>query len=84
MSILIRTASFKATVLCAALAGLVSAAQAETAAAPQVPGPADAVNQLIVKLRAVKTPPGATAAKAERADVQAVIDRVLAARSMTA
>ncbi|AJW56896.1 S8 family peptidase [Burkholderia pseudomallei] len=84
MSILIRTASFKATVLCAALAGLVSAAQAETAAAPQVPGPADAVNQLIVKLRAVKTPPGATAAKAERADVQAVIDRVLAARNARA
>ncbi|KVW31729.1 S8 family peptidase [Burkholderia ubonensis] len=82
MSKLIRTASLNATVLGAALAGLACAAHAQTAAAP-VPGPADAVNQLIVKLRAAKTlsaTSAASAATAEHADVQAVIDRVLAAR----
>ncbi|AOJ05424.1 peptidase [Burkholderia mayonis] len=84
MSKLIRTASFKVTIVCAAVAGLASVAQAETAAAPLVPGPADAVNQLIVKLRAAKTSTDSSAAKAAHADVQAVIDRVLAARKSRA
>ncbi|AHI80835.1 S8 family peptidase [Burkholderia thailandensis] len=84
MSILIRTASIGMAALCAALAGPASVARAETAVAPRVPGPADAVDQMIVKLRAAKTSPDAMAAKTAHADVQAVIDRVLAARKARA
>ncbi|MDY7802302.1 S8 family peptidase [Burkholderia stagnalis] len=84
MSRLIRTASLKSTVVGAALAGLASAAWAQAAAAPSGPGPADAVNQLIIKLRAAKASPGASIARAEPTDVQAVIDRVLAARKARA
>lgn len=80
MTKLLRRPSFTAAVVCVAHIGFASVAQAETALSAAAPGSADAVNQLIVKLRAPRVPSESSGASAEQFDVQGVIDRVLIAR----
>ncbi|WP_323123406.1 S8 family peptidase [Burkholderia alba] len=84
MSGLIRTASFQAVCLSAALAVAAPAVHADVASQPAAPANAGGVNQLIVKLRpaslAARNAASAASGGSGPTGIQGVIDRVLAAR----
>ncbi|WP_157645112.1 hypothetical protein [Burkholderia ubonensis] len=80
MPVLHRMALSKVVFLCITQVGFTLAAQAHTAATPPVYQSAAAVDQLIVKLRTERIRSNRSLAMAAPADIQSVIDRVIAAR----